>query len=209
MSHVILTLLIGIAIGLSAAAPIGPVNFEIIRRNLTLGLKAGIGFGLGACTADLCYLIVVCVGLVQYINNLHFHKIISLIGALVLLFFGYQCLKKSSFTQSNDTPKPKSQPTAYHFLQGFIMTLSSPYAIIFWASLSAQLVHLHLQQITSHLTTAGIGVLCGTMAWAIGFNFLINKIQRQLQPNTMRLINRIGGCILCVFALFCLFLAFK
>ena len=59
MYHVVITLLIGIAIGLSAAAPIGPVNFEIIRRNLTLGLKAGIGFGLGACTADLCYLIVV------------------------------------------------------------------------------------------------------------------------------------------------------
>ena len=44
------------AIGVSVAAPIGPVNVEIIRRGLTVGARSAFLLGLGAVSADCVYL---------------------------------------------------------------------------------------------------------------------------------------------------------
>jgi len=46
------TLLRGIVIGLSIAAPVGPIGVVCIRRSLADGRAAGLVSGLGAATAD-------------------------------------------------------------------------------------------------------------------------------------------------------------
>lgn len=48
-------LLWGFALGLQAAAPIGPVNLAIISRGLRLGGAAAFFLGCGAVTADCAY----------------------------------------------------------------------------------------------------------------------------------------------------------
>ena len=42
----------GMAIGLSIAAPVGPIGVLCIRRSLTDGWRVGLATGLGAATAD-------------------------------------------------------------------------------------------------------------------------------------------------------------
>jgi len=48
----------GLALGLGAAAPIGPVNVEIARRTLRFGRRAGFLLGCGAVTVDVGYAVV-------------------------------------------------------------------------------------------------------------------------------------------------------
>jgi len=42
-------------IGLSIAAPVGPIGLLTIQRSLQLGPRAGLATGLGAAAADAAY----------------------------------------------------------------------------------------------------------------------------------------------------------
>src|SRR5689334_15642575 len=48
----------GIALGVGAAVPIGPVNVEIARRTFRGGFPAGFALGCGAVTIDVTYAIL-------------------------------------------------------------------------------------------------------------------------------------------------------
>ncbi|HEY2589318.1 MAG TPA: hypothetical protein VGI81_26470, partial [Tepidisphaeraceae bacterium] len=48
----------GIALGIGAAVPIGPVNVEIARRTFRGGFPAGFALGCGAVTVDVSYAIL-------------------------------------------------------------------------------------------------------------------------------------------------------
>jgi threonine/homoserine/homoserine lactone efflux protein len=45
----------GLIVGLSIAAPVGPIGILCIRRTLAHGRAAGFVSGLGAATADAMY----------------------------------------------------------------------------------------------------------------------------------------------------------
>ena len=53
----------GVALGLGAAVPIGPVNVELARRTLRGGFSRGFALGCGAVTADVTYAILASFGL--------------------------------------------------------------------------------------------------------------------------------------------------
>ena len=59
----------GLALGFSIAVPIGPLNIEIMRRNLTLGLRAGVSLGIGASLGDFTYFILLIVGGIALLNH--------------------------------------------------------------------------------------------------------------------------------------------
>ena len=58
----------GLFLGWGAAIPIGAINLEIIRRNLRFSTASGLAFGLGACVADVTYLVLLSVGILQFLN---------------------------------------------------------------------------------------------------------------------------------------------
>lgn len=53
----------GLVIGLSIAAPVGPIGLLCIRRSLLGGRLAGVVSGLGAATADAIYGLLAAFGL--------------------------------------------------------------------------------------------------------------------------------------------------
>ncbi|HUY79095.1 MAG TPA: LysE family translocator, partial [Ktedonobacterales bacterium] len=59
----ILYLLRGVALGLSIAAPVGPIGVLVIRRTLANGYLTGVASGMGAATADMLYGAVAAFGL--------------------------------------------------------------------------------------------------------------------------------------------------
>lgn len=56
-------LLKGIILGLSIAAPVGPIGFLCIRRTLAQGRISGLLSGLGTATADAIYSTIAAFGL--------------------------------------------------------------------------------------------------------------------------------------------------
>lgn len=193
-------ILLGLLLGWGAAIPIGPMNIEIIRRNLALGTLAGMMTGAGACLADLSYLILVSVGALALLQNVTIMRVLGVVGALILIYFALGAFRMKA--QYHPLAKNKSldnQKGWRHLSAGYFMTASSPYTILFWAGVSTQLASLTHQGAASLLWT-GAGILLGTFSWAGGLNIALHFTRHRLPDKTMHYLNIAGGIILLCFA---------
>ena len=89
-------LILGLLLGWGAAIPIGPMNLEIIRRNLTYGTRYGVALGLGVCSADITYIALLSFGALVVLNHPLPLAIIGFIGSIILAWFGYNALRLKS-----------------------------------------------------------------------------------------------------------------
>src|SRR5438477_10135669 len=81
----------GLALGLGAAVPIGPVNVEIARRTLRGGFFAGFALGCGAVTVDVTYAILSSLGFSLLLNRPIFYWPLSIGGIALLTYLGVMC----------------------------------------------------------------------------------------------------------------------
>ena len=83
------TLLRGLVIGFSIAAPVGPIGVLCIRRTLADGRATGLAVGLGAAAADAVYGAVAGFGLTAVSGLLASHEgLLRLVGGLFLCYLG-------------------------------------------------------------------------------------------------------------------------
>jgi L-lysine exporter family protein LysE/ArgO len=190
-------LLMGILLGMGAAIPIGPVNLEIIRRNLRFGTAYGIVTGLGACSADITYLFLLCVGALALLQYPTVLQILGLIGSFILIWFAINAFRAQP-TEKTETTKLPSL-TRYG-IEGYIITMINPYTVLFWASISSQ---ISLSALTSQnaLLLTGLGVVIGTVGWVLTLNSLIHFSRHKLTITTIKWLNYTGGIILLGFAI--------
>ena len=189
-------LLIGILLGMGAAIPIGPVNLEIIRRNLRYGTPYGIMMGLGACGADIIYLSLLCVGALALLQYPDVLRVLGVVGSLILAWFAIMAFRSKPLSEN----EKNSQPSLLRYgLEGFFITLINPYTILFWASISTQL-SLAAFSARSVMLFAGMGVIIGTVSWVLFLNGLLHFTRHRLKPRTIQWLNYIGGIILMSFA---------
>jgi L-lysine exporter family protein LysE/ArgO len=196
---------LGALLGWGAAIPIGPINLEIVRRNLNYGTSIGMTFGLSACGADITYVLLLCLGFINLLAHPEFLKIFGVLGSGILIYFAIQAFRLNTSTTQN-TIKP-SGSMLRNGLEGFGLTLLNPFTILFWASVSSQ-ISLAAAGASGAVFAASIGVLFGTATWVIFLNLLIKYTRHRLSGNTMRLLNICGGVILIGFAAYGLWHAF-
>lgn len=196
-------------LGWGAAVPFGPINLEMMRRTLNGGFWQGFSLGLGACLADITYVVLLLLGAFALSGHALFLKLLGLGGSFILLWFGYQ-----AFTAKvNETRGEKSQvlniekPPILAILEGYGLTLVNPFTLLFWASVSSQLMALTVRSSLSTLGLAVFGVCVGTFSWVTLFNGVLNLTRHRLTPRLMNGLNKLGGGLLCCFALAMLYKA--
>lgn len=193
-------ILMGLILGLGAAIPFGPINVEMTRRNLAYGTAFGLALGLGACAADVTYLLLLTLGVLGLLDHPLLLRIVGVLGAGVLLWFAYLSFK-ANVNSAKATSKPVSPSLFFNALGGYLMTLLNPYTILFWASVSAQLPAI-ADAGHQGIIAAGIGVILGTMGWNVFLNITLHYTRHRLPSSTMKWLNYSGALILTVFALF-------
>lgn len=191
-------LIVGILLGMGAAIPIGPVNLEMIRRNLRFGTSYGIVTGLGACSADITYLLLLCLGALALLQYPDVLRVIGFVGSLILAWFAIGAFRAKPI---HETPDKSSLPSLFRYgIEGYAITMINPYTILFWASISSQ-ISLSALTHTNALILAGLGVVIGTVSWVLFLNGLIHFTRHKLTPIAIKWLNYSGGLILLGFAL--------
>ncbi|MCW7549134.1 LysE family translocator [Photorhabdus sp. APURE] len=191
MVDVISTLGTFFLLGLGAAAPVGPINIEIMRRHLNISCLHAVVFGLGACFADIIYLLLLGFGILQLFSNTIFMPILGFLGALMVIWFGITSfINKKNEENINIISKP------YHrqFFDGVLLTLLNPYNVIFWLSVSAQ-----LNNITSgkySLAIGAAGTIIGVIVWVAFINAVIFFSRKMLSHRVITFINYTSGVVL-------------
>ena len=94
-------LLKGFVIGVSIAAPIGPISMLCIRRTLAEGRLFGIVSGLGGATADAVFGCIAGFGL-TFISNIMINQQswLRLIGGIFLCYLGIKILLAKPATRA-------------------------------------------------------------------------------------------------------------
>lgn len=187
-------LLLGLIFGWGAAIPIGPINLEIIRRNLRFGFSSGLAFGLGACSADLTYFFLLLFGAFIFLKQPIMMRTIGFIGSAILIWFGISALRLRVTITDDNMGSVIKKRTIYDYFQGYALTLLNPITIIFWASISSQIVLLH-NAVRVSPVYSGLGILVGTLSWVLVLNLSIHIIRHRLSPKTMHYLNSVGGII--------------
>ncbi|MBN3554548.1 LysE family transporter [Fictibacillus nanhaiensis] len=188
--------------GISIAAPVGPIGVLCMQRTLTQGRVVGIVSGLGAACADFIYGLIAGLGLTmvsQFIMSRQ--SWIQLIGGLFLFYLGLKILCAKA-TPINGTPRKSSLSSA--FFTTFLQTLTNPMTILSFAAIFAGLgiVNTHTSAISS--TTLIVGIFCGSAAWWIFLTTTVSMMRRRMNQQHMAMINVISGIIICLFGMFSL-----
>jgi L-lysine exporter family protein LysE/ArgO len=192
--------ILGLLLGWGAAIPIGPMNLEIIRRNLQLGTRFGVALGLGACSADVTYIILLSLGALTLLNHLLILRILGIVGSLLLAWFGYSALRMKIRAIHVEAAQKAMLLPWRHLIEGYFLTLINPFTVLFWLSVSSQIALA-----TTHSSSAafhtGIGVMLATVSWITGLNTLLHFTRHRLPERTMHWLNITGGLILIAFAI--------
>lgn len=194
---------VGFLMGLGAAIPFGPINWEITRRNLQFGTLSGVTLGLGACLTDVTYLVVFGLGAGALLKMAWLMRIIGVMGSCILLYFGVMTFRAK---RAKLTKVLHKRPLWRDLAAGYLMTFVNPFTILFWSSVVSQL-SLIAGEKTSNLAVIGSGVLVGVLGWVLFLNLLLHFLRHKIPDKLTLRLSEIGGVILIGFALFGLFKA--
>lgn len=191
----------GALIGLSVAAPIGPMSMLTMRRTLERGMWAGLFSGLGIASADATYGAIAAFGLSSLSDALiDYQRAIRLIGGLAMLYIGIRILQSArqpsqahAEIQSGDSPL-RIAATMY------LLTLSNPTTILSFAAIFGGL-GLSLGSSTADSAVLVGSVFAGSMLWWLGLCGLLTKIRSRLTPSWFARIDLAAGTIILVMAM--------
>jgi len=118
-------------LGVSLAAPIGPVKATLLNKGIKDGFFHAWFFGLGAVATDILYMLMVYFGVAQFIDSPFMKTFLWSFGFFVLMYTGIENLL-TLHTISMDSKYRKTVRLRQSFLSGLLMAFLNPLTILFW-----------------------------------------------------------------------------
>jgi threonine/homoserine/homoserine lactone efflux protein len=189
----------GMFIGVALAAPIGPVNIEIITRGLRHGFRNGWHVGLGALTADTMYATIIVTGLTPVADRPSTRVPLFLAGAVMLAWVGYSSLRVAMHAS---TEAPVGAPKGHRsYVTGFLIAVLSPMGIVYWLSVGAALVAEAVARVGKIGAPVLVGgVFLGLLVWVTSLSAVAQVSRRFVTGAGMRWITACSGLIILGFA---------
>ncbi|HKZ85793.1 MAG TPA: LysE family transporter [Anaerolineae bacterium] len=152
---------IGWGLGVSVAAPIGPVNVATIQLGLGRGFAPACAFGLGAASVDAVYCLAVYLGVAPLLVAAPWLRVVLYIaGALMLARMGWGALHSRIALASDAGRRPADAWRSY--LAGVSLTAVNPATILSWLAIGGAA----LSAIPSGEGLAlVIGIFSGSACW--------------------------------------------
>ncbi|TLZ76005.1 MAG: LysE family translocator [Methanobacteriota archaeon] len=163
---------VGIAIGLSLAAPPGPVNAIIASRTVTRSWRAGFLVGAGATTADTIFLALTVMAHSLLGSIATWLPYISLLGAAVMAYFAWTAVR--ALRSPEEILAPRAEAEAKSYAIGLSVNITSPYPILWW--LTAGLVLI--DQLGAAVL---VGFYAGILLWITAFPLAVREAQRRIR----------------------------
>lgn len=189
-------ILYGMTVGVVLAAPIGPINIEIILRSIRSGFRSGWYLGLGALSADTVYAALVVSGLTPLADRPGVRVPLFLAGALMLGYVGWGSVRKAVKGGAVDVRSDVMSSGRKSYVTGFLMAAFNPMGIVYWLSVGAGLVADAVNRVgTVGAPVLVAGVFLGILCWVTSLSVLAQVSQRFVTGEGMRWITGASGVI--------------
>lgn len=197
-----------IFLGLSLAAPIGPVNAAQLDKGIRKGFLHAWIFGLGAVAADAIYMMVVYLGVVRFLDTPFMQTFLWLFGCFVLTYTGIESLLNAGQIETDGKRSDDSHFKS--FLSGFFMSISNPLTILFWLGIYGSVLAKTASSYgTSQLVLYSTAILIGILMWDITMATVASGFRRMLTAKLLTVISLFSGLSLIAFGVYFGFQAIK
>jgi threonine/homoserine/homoserine lactone efflux protein len=188
-------------LGLSLAAPIGPVNSARLDKGIKNGFWHAWVVGLGSMMADGIFMMTVYLGLVQFLSIPILQIFLWLFGSFVLLYTGIESILKTN-TLSMDCDRQKDS-LFRSFRTGFIMSITSPLSILFWLGIYGSVLAKTASSNGNELLILYSSMIfLGLALWDIFIAGLTTGFRKYLNEKNLFMISIFSGVSLIGFGLY-------
>jgi threonine/homoserine/homoserine lactone efflux protein len=170
MLEALFAVAVGAVLGLSLAAPPGPMNAVIAEESVLRGWRSGFAAGLGAMTADACFFVLALVGVVAVVQHAPTLRGVMVgVGGLLMLYFAYGAVRDAREEFEADGSGGKG------FRKAFALALTNPYQITWWLTAGVGLLDPTTVDLFGRTLSTGGGPLTvagffgGIGLWITGF----------------------------------------
>lgn len=125
---------VGTLLGLSAGFSPGPLLTLVVSETLRHGVGAGVRVALAPLLTDLPIIAVAVFVLAGLASHTEILGGVSVVGAVVVAYLGYECLRTTDLVVRDDGGSSRS------LRRGVLVNFLSPHPYLFWLSVGAPTV---------------------------------------------------------------------
>ncbi|HET7725225.1 MAG TPA: LysE family transporter [Propionibacteriaceae bacterium] len=183
-------------VGLSVAAPVGPIALLTIQRAIQRGFRMGLATGLGAAVADALYGTVGAVGVTWLVSALTSARVpLAVAGAAVLLVLAWR-------TWRAPLAGPSAQVGARGLVGAFggtvLLTLANPATILSFIAVFGVLAASGTGPVSP--LTMVVGVFLGSATWWLFLAGVVSATRSRFDDAWRRRVNAGSALVLALFA---------
>jgi threonine/homoserine/homoserine lactone efflux protein len=195
-------------LGLTLAAPVGPVNLEIIKRGLNSGFKQAFLTGAGAMSADTTYLTLIFFGLTSFLNMTLMKIVLGIIGSLILIYLGVISAKEFFNKSAGAKTKPKPLFKSA-FITGYVLAISSPMTIVWWTGVFGALLSSQTSMANNLFAFLScFSILLGCFVWVFFLAVALHWGKKFVNTKFLKSISLTAGIFLIGFGFYFLHRAY-
>lgn len=191
-----------IFLGISMAAPIGPVKSVLLNTGIKNGFFHAWFFSLGALTTDIMYMFIVYFGVGQFIDSPLMRIVLWSFGCFVLLYTGIENLLSLHKIEMN-LKYGKRVRLRKSILSGFFMSLLNPLTILFWLGIYGSILANTAGVSTGYqIFINSIAILAGIILVDFIMSFLSSGARKLLSTKLLKIVSLISSIIMIGFGIF-------
>mgnify|MGYP001159208233 CR=1 FL=1 len=195
-------------LGLSLAAPIGPINAAQMEKGIRAGFWHAWLVGLGAMAADGIFMLLVYFGVIHVLDRPFVQTFLWLFGFFVLTYIGVETLMKVG--KQDWENRGGSESPYKSFASGFVMSISNPMSILFWLGvygsvLADMIAKYEAREVVLYSST----IMAGIMRWGFLMALAASAFRRLLTDRLLAAISVLSGLSLIGFGLYFGFEAYR
>lgn len=190
----------GVLIGISVAAPIGPMSMLTMRRAIDRGFRAGLVSGLGIALADATYGGIAAFGLTSLSDALIEHqRLIRIVGGVALLYIALRIIQSARRPVEARPDTAPEVPLHRIVATMYLLTMTNPATILSFAAIFGGL-GLSLGSSIAESALLVASVFAGSMLWWTLLCGLIGTVRHRLSPVWIARIDLAAGAVILVMA---------
>ena len=193
----LLPLLTGAMLGLSVAAPFGPIALLCVQRSISTGAGLGIVTGLGAASVQVLYATLAITGASAIATQLAlWSQPVRLVSCALLIVLGTRVLIRRP--PIIHVPRPIGARAA--FASSFAVAFCNPLTIMPYLLVASSTAATEVTD-TSLTLWSVPGVFLGAASWYFLVSSGAALFRSGLRPGTIRILNQVAGAMLIGFGL--------
>lgn len=209
MLEIIVTKMI---LGVSLAAPIGPVNAEMIKRGLASGFWGSFSVRLGGAVANSICLLIAYFGLGKLIQHPIILLIVSCLGEIIIIYMGTSTIIKSmskNFMSSIDNSiSLEASRTKKHYsirnglMVGMALAFTSPVGLMFWlGTFAATMQQEATTKVGMYNLLINFFIIAGVLIWGAFVSLILHFGSKIIDQKKLRIVSALSGLILIYFGI--------